>query len=598
MYTFNMPSAERKWLKLYGNIPHNIEYPSMSITGLMYERANKYHNYLALKYTQGGLSHVEKFDEFAANIELTAKMLKANGVKQGDRVIILLPYLPESYHTVYAVFALGAVLVPLHPQETKNPARIAELIKDVAASFIVCLDTCVPDLEQLFSQDETVADFIQRVLYITPLDSLIKNAWKSRQNPAIISYISQFGSTSSDPAPESSKISPFAREIKAAKHFQGKITVDIKGDEDAAILFTSGTSGKKPDGCIHTHNAYNSAAMSAHEICFVDPGMKSIAVPGLFHCFGLNAATHAFLINGITQIVVPNPRDFKSLAETQKRERAEVHVNVPLMLTKMRDSGLFDDVPYDNAVLFLTGGNGMSARNLQYWGDKLPKGIGVTEGYGSTQTLSAGSINLPHKKKAKSIGVPYPDYFFKLIDSETNLEIAEPNKTGEIYIAGPSLLKGLLNDPDPECITVDANGIRWYKSRDLAYFDEEHFFFFVDRIDDVLSMNDGNLVNPLEIRNVLAQNGIEEPVIFRKTDAENEYDRIVVCIESSRGDEELEELRLALQKSFAAGLRGYEIPSEVVVLNNYPLSLAGKPLKKVISDLYDSGNYQKKLLIK
>lgn len=594
----NMPSAERKWLKYYKNIPHNIEYPSISITELMYERANKYHNYLALKYTQGGLTHVEKFDEFATNIELTAKMLKANGVKQGDRVIVLLPYLPESYHTVYAVFALGAVLVPLHPQESKNPVRLAGLIKDVAASFIICLDTCVADLKQLLSRDETVANFIQRVLFITPLDSLIENGWKSMQSPLVSTKYSQSTTAPPNAEPKSAKFSPFAREIKAAKRFQGKITADIKGDDEATILFTSGTSGKKPDGCIHTHNAFNSAAMSAHEICFVEPGMKSIAVPGLFHCFGLNAATHAFLINGITQIVVPNPKDFKNLAKTQKRERAEVQVNVPLMLTKMRDSGLFDDVPYDNAVLFLTGGNGMSAGNLKYWGDKLPKGIGVTEGYGSTQTLSAGSINLPHKKKAKSIGVPYPDYFFKLIDSETDLEIREPFKIGEIYIAGPSLLKGLLNDPDPPCIVYDANGVRWYKSGDLAYFDEEHFFFFVDRKDDVLNMNDGNLVNPLEIRNVLAQYGFEEPVIFRKTDAENEYDRIVVCLESSMGDEELKELRLALQKSFAAGLRGYEIPSEVVILNNYPLSLAGKPLKKAITELYDSGNYQKKLLIK
>ena len=602
MYEFKKPNMERQWLKNYGHIPANLDYPDKSAAQMMLDNCDEYYAYDALKYTQSGLTHLENFTEFATQIELAAKMLKLNGVKKGDKVIVMLPYLPEAYHSIYACWALGATVVPLHPKESESHKRMAEIIKDTEASTVVCLDSCVADLDHILNNNMSIDKLVNRVIWVTPVNGIKQKGVKSLINPIIDKkYVKSSSYPENFYIPSARKFVSYANEIRAAKHYHGDYMTNVKGSDEAAILFSSGTSGNKPDGCVHTHNSFNSAAITATHLCdCFEPGQKAIVVPGLFHCFGLVTATHTLLNSGVTQLVIPNPKDLENMAKIQKEEQGEIQIHIPLLLTKMREAKIFDNISYDNVALFISGGSTLSKQSFDYWSEKLPQGVSVREGYGSTQNAGAVSVNMKDKTKYGTIGVPMPDIYFKLVDVETNEVINEAGKVGEIHIAGPLVMKRIIGKENPDCLYKDEEGVIWNKTNDLATKDEDGFFTFVDRKDDVLNRKSGNLVNPNEIRRVLSQFGIEESqcIIFL-VDIDDEHDKIVTCIEYNADDEIVKLLvKESIKKALKLYLKPYELPDEIVILSSIPRNNNGKALKNEVKEAYEDNDYRLRLTLK
>ena len=192
------------------------------------------------------------------------------------------------------------------------------------------------------------------------------------------------------------------------------------------------------------------------------------------------------------------------------------------------------------------------------------------------------------------------DYYFKLINIETGEIINEPNKPGELYIAGPSLMRGILNDPNPEYLITDDENVTWYKTNDLVSYDEKGWYKFIDRIDDVLNLSSGNLVNPNEIREVLEKYNIDNSIIFNTNGHKKDkgQDRVVLCIEYTGDDEDVELLKNLLEKEFALHLKSYEIPSEIVVFSQFPMNLNGKFLKNETKEKYFDNDYKLKMVLK
>lgn len=599
MYKFVRPSMERVYKNNYGTIPANIDYPSKSVAELMFENCNKYHNYDAIKYSQNGITHVEKFDEYANYIELTAKMLKLNGVKKGDNVVVLSPFLPEEYHTKYAISALGAIIVPLHPHESKSKNKITDILKETKPKVIVCLDSCIHDLDEVINENNDIDESLERVLYFSPVDSLKKTGILSIINPIIDSKYKKSGIGPDSLDTVSDKFASFKEERKKAENYHGSYMTNVKGEDDYAIYYSSGTSGNKPSGAIHTNNSCNSLSISGDYICdCVVPGQKSIIVPGPFHCFGSETGRNTSINKGVTQLIIPNPKDLKALAEIQKKEQAEIHIYVPLIMSKMKESGLFDNISYLNTELFICGGGKLSPSTSKYWNNKLPKNRGIREGYGSTQLNGGICINTKNKQVPGTVGIPLPDYYFKLIDPVTGEEIKEPNRAGELYVSGPSVMKGILNNPNHPSLSTDEENVTWYKTNDIMSYNEDGWYKFIDRADDILNLNSGNLVNPSEIRNVLEKYSIDNSIIFNTNGYTEGVDRIIVCIEYVGDKADLDALKVTLQKAFALHLKKYEIPSEIIIFNKLPMNLNGKFLKLETKDKYFKNDYVQKLVLK
>lgn len=580
----------RYHLQQYGHIPANIEYPSMSMTEMMLESCNKNYDRTANKYQMNGLEYTESYVTLAENIERIAKLMKLSDVKKGEKVVAFLPDLPITYSTIYGVLATGAVLVPLHPKEPKDQKRTAEKLRLTNPSVIICLDSNIKDLDEILKNNPDINKNVRRIFYTTPVDSLKKTGILSVINPIIDK---KYASSSAAPAPYtpvSNKFECLYRELKSAKNYLGSYMENVKGEDDAEILFTSGTSGRMPTGCLHTHNSFNHLAIAGYHICdMIKPGQKVIAVPGIFHGFGGVTATHTLFNSGTTRLNVPDPTNFEYLAQILKKESPEIEIYVPAILKKMKDSGIFDDVSFENTKLFISGGAKMGADTYQYWYDKVP--CGIREGYGNTQTLGGTCINLKDKQVKGSMGIPLSDYYYAILDTKTGKVITEPNKPGELIISGPSIMRGTINNQTNNGLFTE-NGRTWFRTNDLVYRDADGFYWYIDRIDDIINLSNGNLVNPFYIREIFEEFGVENVVIFKKTDGKTEEDKIVACFESTTGEEQAAILVERIKARFKnSNLKSYEVPSEIVILDRIPMSLNGKVEAKNVREKYEGEQY-------
>ncbi len=586
----------RYHLQHYDHIPANIDYPNMSMTEMMLENCDKFHDYTALKYQMNGLVHKETFNDFAGNIERFAKLMKLSDIKKGEKVVVFLPDLPETYSIVYGALAPGAILVPLHPKEPKDKIRTAEKLRLVKPSVIICLDSNIKDLDEILSENKDIDENVRRIFYTTPVESLKKKWILSVINGVIEKKYLESDNSPKPYTPISNKFEALFPELKSANRYNGSYMENVKGEDDAEILFTSGTSGKMPTGCIHTHNGFNSLAISSKYICdCIEAGDKVIAIPGIFHGFGGGTATHTLFNCGTERLNVPNPTDLEYLAQITEKEHPEIQIHVPALLRKMKESKLFDDIFYENSKMFITGGAKMGAETYDYWANKIVSGI--REGYGSTQTIGGNCVNPKNYQIKGSMGIPFPDYYYRIIDVNTGKNIIKPYIAGELVIAGPSVMRDSLNNKEDNGLFVE-NGRVWYHTNDLVYRDETGFYFHLDRIDDIINLSNGNLVNPFHIRQILEEFGIENTEIFKATNLETEADKIVACFEYHAEKEQIEDLLKRIKDRFkTSGLKSYEIPTEIVILRKAPVNLNGKIEKNGVKTAYENNDYVMKLKI-
>ena len=591
-------NMERPWLKLYGNIPTEVNYTSASMAEVMLDNCESFHNYDAYKFTKSIVTAQHKYDEYGKHILDAAKMLIQNGVKKGDKVIFSLPYLPETYHIIYAIAALGAVMVPLHPQQSQNAKRMANIIKNSGASTIVCLDQSVTALDQILDEDKQVDDLIQRIIYIKPINSLKQTGLKAVLNPLINMKYQK-----SEDAPESvkhtsTKFTKYEDEIKLAKTYQGSVMADVKGTDVAAILYTSGTSGNEPDGCMHTHDAFNKSAIAGAFHCdCLEPGDKAVIIPPPSHCYGLVQGTHSPFMAGITQIIVPNPKKLEEIANVIKLERPDILITVPKWMSAMRKAGYFDDGILENNKLFMFGGSSVSNLTYDYWQNRLPEGIEIREGYGNTQTLGGTCLSLRVGNKRGYCGVPLAGIDYKLHDVETGKLITEPNKPGRAFISGNTVMTGVVGKENPDELVTDENGVVWYDTSDLMVMDEEGRFKFLERLNDIFKTRGGNFVNPRYINEVLYEFGIEDSCIFHLVDELKDTEKIVVAIEYVGEESDKEVFKQAVFKKFQEEFKDmkFAIPNEIMVMEKLPLNLNTKPIKADVKEAYNKGDYRFKL---
>ena len=594
-----MSEAREAWLGHYERegIKPTVDVPNMSYAEFALERFETFGDYLAIKYSQGPITYSDTFNELGSNIEQTAKMLKMNGVEPKDKVMHMLPYIPEAYSAKDAIARVGGVIVPEHPRGYESLEIFIYKIKKSGVSTIICLDSAVSTINELIASDKEIAAQLKRVLYVSPVDAVKRAGLKGK----LLSGIIDRKYAKSDAAPKSMDITTpiigsYTEEMKRAKNFQGQYAAKVKGDDLASIVFTSGTSGRMPDGCFHTHNAFNAAAIASQQITFPQLGHKGIVVPGMFHCFGLNVGTHAALTAGIAQIAVPDPRDLEQLAKVFEKDKPEFFVTVPLHLSKIRISGYFDHLDLSHLELVSCGGARLGEGTLKWWNER---GVQITEGYGASETMASTMVNLPSVKKPNSGGIPNPGYDVKLIDIETGKEITERYVPGEMHVSGPSLMTRTIREEKPASLYEDVDGIKWYKTGDLAHFDSEYFVKDIHRMNDVINMNNANLVNPIRISQVLENFGVEESLIFKVSD-ENDIDKLVVCIQHEAQDsQDLEIMRKAYQKAFeTSSLRGYEIPSEIILARELPRTTNTKPIKSEAEKMYAAGKLTRSLKIR
>lgn len=546
------------WLGSYGDVPAHLEYGNLSMSSTVLETAAREGDFTALAFMGRKISYAD----LASNIESAAKAFYKAGVRAGNRVMVCLPNVPQAIYSLYAINRLGAIAVMVHP--LSSVGEIEYDLNEAECDYAVTLDQFVGKFYDIQER--------------RPLKRLIV-ARVSDELPGILPFFYKLATERKYPKLKDDGCSIYWRDFfKTGKDFNGQYVVEKNPDEEAVVLFSGGTTGVSK-GIRLSDNGFNAvalqtAAMSNENINH----SKMLAAMPVFHGFGLGVCIHTMMVAGGTSILVPR-FNAKSYAELIKKFRPNFIAGVPTLFEAICRADYLDGVDLSCLKGVFSGGDSLSddlKKRFDTFLEQHKATIHIREGYGTTECVTASCLTPYNKEKPGSIGIPYPDMYFRICKPGTEEEIPY-GEEGEICISGPSLMLGYINHPEENASTLhtDEAGNIWLHTGDLGKMDDEGFIYFLQRIKRMI-VTSGYNVYPSQLENVLNSHeavatscviGVPDPYKMQRVKA------FIVLNDGYADSHELqEEIREHCKKFIAK----YAMPSEIEVRKELPKTLVGK----------------------
>ena len=249
--------------------------------------------------------------------------------------------------------------------------------------------------------------------------------------------------------------------------------------EGASILYSGGTTGTTKGILLSSAN-FNATALQTiaasglHDI----HGKKMLSVMPIFHGFGLGIGIHTALVGGATCILVPQ-FNVKTYAKLLVKKKPNLVPGVPTLFEALLRTNLLEDADLSFLDGMFSGGDSLSVE-LKHKVDDFLKAhkakIQIREGYGTTECVTASCLTPKDYARSGSIGVPFPDTYYKIVKPGTTEE-TDPNIEGEICISGPSVMMCYVDNPEETAQTLrrHADGRIWLHTGDLGAMDTDGF---------------------------------------------------------------------------------------------------------------------------
>jgi fatty-acyl-CoA synthase len=334
------------------------------------------------------------------------------------------------------------------------------------------------------------------------------------------------------------------------------------------ILYTGGTTGKSK-GAVLSHRAVTWNAFNTIAGWGMSPDDRIPILTPFFHTGGLNVFTTPLVELGGTSILM-GPFDPGELLDVLEHERLTVVFMVPTMFKMVMDHPRFAESDWSRVRFVISGGAACPRPIYEaYWA----KGCSFRSGYGMTET-GPNNFGMPDheiKRKVGSVGFPLNHVSLRVMNDDGQL--CGPNEVGELQIAGGHICSGYWNNP---AASHDANPDGWFRTGDLVRYDEDGFFYIVDRKKDMF-ISGGENVYPLEVEGAIYQHPAvsECAVVGVHDDKWGEVGKAVVVLKPGAtltAADLIEHCRTRLAR--------YKVPKLVEFRDSLPKSAAGKILKR------------------
>ncbi len=372
-------------------------------------------------------------------------------------------------------------------------------------------------------------------------------------------------------------------------HFSGLLTdctvesvpkIECKSSDPALIQFTGGTTGL-PKGAILSHGNLIAAVFQGglwgnFITAYVPIAERTvISVIPYFHIYGNGSAMNWSMFNAATQILFPRFVLDEFIDTIAKFKRITYFPAVPTMITAIIGHPKAAELDLGAKIgLISSGGAPMPVELIQKVRDM---GIFFTEGWGMSETASAGISSPIMRHKVGSIGTPYPDNEVRLVDIGTGLVDVKPSEPGEILLKGPTVMQGYWNNPEE---TKNQLKDGWLSTGDIGQMDEEGYFYIVDRKKDMIIAGGFNIY-PREVDEVLYQHPkVAEGVSAGVPDAyRGETVKAYIVLKPGVTATEKEIIDFCKTK-----LAPYKVPKLIEFRSELPKSAVGKVLRKILRD--------------
>jgi fatty-acyl-CoA synthase len=455
------------------------------------------------------------------------------GIQKGDRIGILAKNCSEYFEALFAVTKLGAILVPINTRLTGS--ELAYIFKD-----------CQP--RGLILGKDFVEVFRNEKLDVNIKDCLLLDGAREDR---MIPY-ENFLETSDDRTPE--------------------IEDPMNLDDPQVILYTSGTTGY-PKGAIQTHGNILFNSLNANlALDIVSTDIFLCGLP-LFHTGGLHVQTTPTLHAGGTVVIM---RSFDAGEALKMIDEGKVNTVffVYTMWQFMCEHEDFHRTNFSGLRMAWSGGGPCPLPVLEAFQDK---GVPLSQGYGLTEAGPDATI-LPAEDSIRKLGSIGKSAFHNTIRivNDNGIEVSQ-GEVGEILLRGPTVTPGYWNKPEA---TAESLKRGWFHTGDLAFMDEEGYYFIVDRKKDMI-ISGGENIYPAEIEKVIYQHPkvAKVAVVGVPHERWGEVGHAVVCPKTGEKITEEEIINFLLDK-----LARFKIPKSVSFMDELPQSPSGKILKRVLKE--------------
>jgi long-chain acyl-CoA synthetase len=482
------------------------------------------------------------------------------GLKQGDRVALMMPNLLQYPVALFGVLRAGMVVVNVNPLYT--PRELKHQLVDSGASAIVIVSNFAHTLEKVVAETPIKHVMLTRMGdQLAPVKATLVNF--------VVKYVKKLVPKYHLPGAV-----PFRSALSQGEQMTYQRPT-VTNDDLAFLQYTGGTTGVAKGAMLtHRNMQANLEQTKATYGKLLRPGKEQVvtALP-LYHIFALTVNGLLFLDLGGTNLLITNPRDIPGFVKELSKFPFTAITGVNTLFNALLNDANFNKL--DFSTLRLSAGGGMAVQKAvaERW-EKLT-GHYLLEGYGLTECSPLVSVN-PYDITCHtgSIGLPVPSTDVRIVDDEDK-DVA-PGEPGELCIRGPQVMTGYWQRADATD-EVLKNG--WLHTGDIVTVDSEGFIRIVDRKKDMILVSGFN-VYPNEIEDVLMQHEKVREAAAIGVPSDLSGEAVKVCIVKKDPSLTKEEVLDHCRRQ----LTGYKVPKIIEFRDELPKTNVGKILRRELRD--------------
>ncbi len=551
---------DKPWLRHYDpEVPASLNYDCVPVFASLDQAAREHADWPAIVFRNWKI----RYGALQERAEIMAANLRDLGLAPGDRVAVMLPNLPQTIISFWAVLKAGGVLVMTNPLYKEK--ELLHQINDAETRIMIVLDHLWPRIEALRDRLCVRRYVVTRISDCLgfPLDLLYR--FKARRD----------GLNQAVPF-DAAHVLPWKELTRGGKRFS---IATLRPREDLAVLqYTGGTTGV-PKGVMLSHfnlsaNVQQCRAM-LHALGVSEQQEVMLGLLPYFHVYGLTVCL-AFATSFAARLV-PIPRYAPvELLRTIEKFRPTIFPGAPSVYLSLMQQKNIGDFDLTSIRYCVSGSAPMPPEGLKRFQELT--GAEIVEGYGLTEASPVTHLNpLKGERKIGSIGLPFPDTEARIVDMELGTIPLGPGKVGELILKGPQVMGGYWNRPDETAGTL-RNG--WLYTGDIAVMDEQGYFTIVDRKKDMILCGGYN-VYPREIDEVLGEHPkiLEAVAVGVPHRSRGEVIKAFVVVKPGETLDKAGVLAHCRSK-----LAGYKVPKLVEFRESLPKSIVGKILRRQLRD--------------
>ncbi|MHA1418591.1 MAG: AMP-binding protein [Candidatus Heimdallarchaeaceae archaeon] len=536
-------------------IPDHIEVPEISMGEFFINTVEEYPERNATHFKGRFMTYTE----IENDVNRLSNALQDLGIKKGDKVAILTPNSPQFVVTFFATMSIGAVFTAISPLATSKEIRFQ--LQDSEAKVIITFDLYLDKIREIKDETNLENIIVSSVAdALPPFTAFLYKHVIGRKNPKIKGEL------------------VYKNVLKTA--LNKRIITKINAKEDVAVFqYTGGTTGIQKGAMLTHYNLLAQATILPYWDKWLpevpDGQYQILGVLPLSHIFGLSTSFFWSISVGGCLHLVPDPRDLDALLTEIQKNGIQFMNAVPVLFQKLAEHPKIDKFDLTSLYMCISGGEALPETTSQ----KFEKASGciLIEGYGLSESSPVTHVNPANydKRRVGSIGIPLPNTKSMIVDIDTQEEITEFGVPGELWIRGPSVMKGYWNNKEETNNTLVKG---WLRTGDIATWAEGGYFSIVDRAKDMISVS-GYKVWPNEVEDHLYThpdiNGVA--VVRSKTETGEMVKAVIVAEPGSK------KLSQAEIKEFCKNhLAPYKIPKIIEYRSELPRSPVGKVLRKLL----------------